>query len=490
MSPEIIAGRYRVERAAGRGGMGTVWLCRDEVLGRDVAVKEVGVFPGESVPDLARALREARSSAVLNHPHVVSVYDVVEADDQIWLVMEFVPGTTLAELIAREGRVDPARVAAIGAQVADGLAAAHARGTVHRDVKPGNVLVDGDTAKISDFGIARTDGDAQLTRSGLVTGTPLYFSPELARGEDATPASDVWALGATLYAAVEGTAPIADRGNAIATLTAIAGGRPALPEHAGFLRDAIGRMLDPDPQSRWSMADAAHALQRLHRQHRPPGTLETTAPVAAAIVPDDPGVVEPVTPPERQGVSARPVATSPRRRSRGPLLVAGAVVLLLAVIVTAVLLGRPDDSADVSAPGAPDSSRSPRAEKPDPTTSAPTEPETTATASAEPSVTPPAPAESAGSAEQTVVDYYALLPDDTEAAWEFLGPKAQDSAGGYGGYSGFWEGVDSVTVDGTRRDGDLVLVDLTYNGDDPETRQLVVTRAGDGWQISEDRGPL
>src|SRR6478736_6514480 len=268
MRHETIAGRYLVVRAVGRGGMGTVWLCHDTVLGREVAVKQVGVLPGESAPDLARALREARSSAGLNHPHVVSVYDAVEADDHIWLVMEYVPGEMLSQLIAREGRLEPERVAAIGAQIADGLVAAHARGTVHRDVKPGNVLIAGDTAKISDFGIARTYGGEQLTRSGLVMGTPLYFSPELARGADPSPAADVWALGATLYAAVEGVPPIADRGNAIATLSAIAETRPPHPEHAGFLTNAIGRMLDPDPSSRWAMVDAAQALRRLHEQHR------------------------------------------------------------------------------------------------------------------------------------------------------------------------------------------------------------------------------
>ena len=282
MAPEIIAGRYVVLRVVGRGGMGAVWLCRDELLGREVAVKQVGVLPGESVPDLARALREARSSAALRHPHVVSIFDAVEADDHIWLIMEYVSGETLSELIAREGRLDPERVAAIGAQVADGLAAAHARGTVHRDVKPGNVLITGDTAKISDFGIARTQGDDPLTRSGLVMGTPLYFSPELARGADPSSAADVWALGATLYTAVEGVPPIADRGNPIATLAAIAETRPPLPQHAGFLTNPIGRMLDPNPASRWSMVDAAHALRRLHDQHRPPGTRATTRPVAPA----------------------------------------------------------------------------------------------------------------------------------------------------------------------------------------------------------------
>ena len=481
MSPEIIAGRYRVERVAGRGGMGTVWLCHDEVLGRQVAVKQVGVFPGESAPDIARALREARSSAVLNHPHVVSVFDVVEADDHIWLVMEYVPGSTLSEIIKRDGRLDPARVAAIGAQVADGLAAAHARGTVHRDVKPGNVLVDGDHAKISDFGIARTDGDAQLTRSGLVTGTPLYFSPELARGADATPSSDVWALGATLYAAVEGKPPVGDRGNAIATLSAIAEGRPALPEHAGFLTDPIGRMLDPDPMSRWSMADAAHALQRLHERHRPAGTLETTAPNVRTAAPAESRPNTPV-------VAAAPAPG--RRRSRGPLVVAGLVLLLFAGIATAVLLGR-DDPTGTADPSATDSStpaaKSPRPTKTAPTTPAPSTPGTSApttTASSEPA--PPA----SGDAEQTVVDYYGLLPGDTKSAWEYLGPDAQASAGGYSRFAGFWSTIDSVAVEDTSTAGDVVRVDLVYNGSESETRELMVTQNGDGWQISEDLGPV
>src|SRR3712207_116691 len=134
MAPESIAGRYHVQRAIGRGGMGTVWLCTDEVLGRQVAVKQVGTLPGETTLDLARALREARSSAALNHRNVVSVYDAVEDGERIWLVMEYVPGRTLAETVAQDGPLDPLRAAWIGAQVADGLAAAHARGTIHRDV--------------------------------------------------------------------------------------------------------------------------------------------------------------------------------------------------------------------------------------------------------------------------------------------------------------------------------------------------------------------
>src|SRR3954447_157604 len=198
MQPDLIGGRYRVRSPIGRGGMGTVWLCRDEKLQRDVAVKQVGRLPGESMTDSARALREARSSAALSHRNVVTVFDVVEESDAIWLVMEYVPSRSLSEIIREDGPLDPAVVAQIGAQIADGLAAAHALGTVHRDVKPGNVLIREDgVPKISDFGIARNAADPALTQSGFVTGTPSYFSPELATGHAPSPAADVRALGAT-----------------------------------------------------------------------------------------------------------------------------------------------------------------------------------------------------------------------------------------------------------------------------------------------------
>ena len=218
MPPDLIAGRYRLEREIGRGGMGMVWLCRDERLDRDVADKQVGGLPGESSMHLARALREARHSAALNHPHVVAIFDAIEEGNAVWLIMEYVPSRTLSQIIRTDGALSPGRAARIGAQVADGLAAAHARGIVHRDVKPSNILVgEGDLAKISDFGIARAIDEEQLTRSGLVMGTPSYFSPEQARGEEPTPASDVWALGATLYAAVEGRPP-SDHPNAMGLL--------------------------------------------------------------------------------------------------------------------------------------------------------------------------------------------------------------------------------------------------------------------------------
>lgn len=465
MPPETIANRYRVLRSVGRGGMGEVWLCDDELLGRQVAVKQVGVLPGESVPDLARALREARSSAALNHRHVVSVYDAVETEDHIWLVMEYVPGSTLAELIAQEGRLDPARVATIGAQVADGLAAAHARGTVHRDVKPGNILVsDGDFAKISDFGIARTTGEAQLTRTDMVMGTPHYFSPQLARGADPTPADDVWALGATLYAAVEGVPPVEDRGNPIATLAAAADNHPPRAEHAGLLADAIGRMLDPDPASRWSMADAAHALERLHDQHPTVGTLPEAAPID-------------------------PVPAPPSRRRRWPLVAALVVLLLVGAAGIGLLQGRDEDptaSPDAREPSSTTSKKP--APEPTPTSTATVTETATESASASASASPPAPA--AGSAEDTVAEYYGLLPEDTEGAWEYLGEGARADAGGYDEFAGFWRTISDVSVEGTEVDGDIVTVELVYNGDESETRQLQVAESGDGWIISDDIGPV
>ena len=339
MQPELIGGRYRVESAIGKGGMGTVWLCRDETLHRNVAVKQVGLLPGESVTDSARALREARSTAALSHRNVVTVFDVVEESGHIWLVMEHVPGRSLSEIIKQDGPLDPGTVADIGAQVAAGLAAAHAAGTMHRDVKPGNVLIREDgVAKISDFGIARTHGDPALTQSGFLTGTPSYFSPELARGGDPGPGTDVWALGATLYAAVEGHSPYEQRSNPVAVLHEIAQDQPPHPQRAAFLEPALQRMMDRDPDSRWSMDDAAHVLSRLADEHKPEGTLVNTLPNAA------PAPVRDVAPEDSRTSATpskpRPSATPPkprpdagkRPRRRGParlVLVALALLLLI-----------------------------------------------------------------------------------------------------------------------------------------------------------------
>lgn len=262
--PTIVAGRYRIVRTLGRGGGGIVWLAHDEKLGREVALKRVA---GEADAEVlvTRGLREARTSATLAHEHVVRVYDAFEHEGSPWIVMEYVPGPSLADLIEGDRSLPAAKVALIGSQVATALAAAHRAGIIHRDVKPANVLLSDDSgrnAKLTDFGIARAEEDTALTKTGFVAGTAAYFSPELARGEDPSPASDVWALGATLYAAVEGRRPFRAEPNAVAQLHTIAREAPAAPIRAGVLAPVLRGMLERDPARRW---DAEHAAAELRR---------------------------------------------------------------------------------------------------------------------------------------------------------------------------------------------------------------------------------
>ena len=201
-----IGNRYRIDERIGAGAMGAVWRATDELLNRTVAVKELlAVPPGTSAADIEesrqRILREGRIGARLQHAHVISMFDVVVHEDRPWLVMEYLPSDSLATVVKTKGPLLPVRVADIGRQVADGLAAAHVAGVVHRDVKPGNVLIAPDgRVKLTDFGVSRAVDDVQLTRTGLIAGTPAFLAPEVAQGKEPTAASDVFALGATLYA--------------------------------------------------------------------------------------------------------------------------------------------------------------------------------------------------------------------------------------------------------------------------------------------------
>jgi serine/threonine protein kinase len=217
----VIAGRYSTEREIGRGGTGPVWLAHDEMLQRPVAMKRIGLLPGVDEFDRARAEREARISAQLQHHHVVQVYDVVVADDGVthWLVMEYVDGPSLAGHVKRHGPMTPEQARPVLAKVAEALLAAHQAGIVHRDVKPSNILLDENgTAKLTDFGIARAKADPQLTQTGLLTGSPAYLAPEVAGGETGDEGCDVWALGATAFHLLSGRAPYDVDGNVLGTL--------------------------------------------------------------------------------------------------------------------------------------------------------------------------------------------------------------------------------------------------------------------------------
>ena len=343
MEPDAIAGRYQVQRALGRGSMGIVWLCRDELLGFDVAIRQAATLAGQDAAALVQALREARFSEVLNHRNVVSIYNAVQDGDQAWLVMEYVPSRSVSRILAEDGPITPERAVWITAQVADGLAAAHARGTIHRDVKPGNVLVkDNELAKIGDFGICHTHGDPPPTPAVPVVKAP-YASPELARGEEPTPAADVWALGATLYEAVGGHPPYLEHPNPLAVVTPIAAAQSLPPEHAGFLTEPISRMLDPDPLSRWSMAYASDALHQLADEHPRRDTGKTTTAFAVpAGVPGAQITDAAVGEPDPLPVAAQDETWAGQSRSGpgdrdGRIAGAGRIVVLVALILLGLI---------------------------------------------------------------------------------------------------------------------------------------------------------
>jgi hypothetical protein len=270
----LIANRYALSAPLGRGGMGVVWRAQDAVLGREVAIKEV-VFPPtmpeqERRPARARVMREARAAARLNHPAAVTLYDVVQDQGVTFIVMELVNAPTLADLVREGGPLPAERVAEIGVQVAGALEAAHQAGIIHRDVKPGNVMVpERGTAKLADFGIASLQGDPQLTSTGLVIGSPAYMAPEQAKGEASGPPADFWALGATMFYAVEGEPPF-DRGTSIATLAAVVNDPPRRPERAGPLTALLTALLDKDPRSRPTGPALRAELGRLTTRPAPP----------------------------------------------------------------------------------------------------------------------------------------------------------------------------------------------------------------------------
>jgi hypothetical protein len=274
----VVAGRYRLISALGNGGMGTVWLAEDDILSRQVAVKEVsppvGMTEHERELLRERTLREARTAARLGHPNVVTIFDVVEDDGRPWIVMEFVPSRSLRDVVDAEGPLSAQQAAAVGLQILAALRAAHALGIMHRDVKPGNVLIAADgRAVLADFGIARTQDSTALTTSGVLVGSPSYIAPERARGERGGAASDLWSLGATLYALVEGR-PAYDRAGPLPTLMAVVNEDPDPPSRAGAMWPVIRGLLDHVPSRRLGPDEA----ERMLRQVAEAGGGSTTAP--------------------------------------------------------------------------------------------------------------------------------------------------------------------------------------------------------------------
>ncbi|HVW42027.1 MAG TPA: serine/threonine-protein kinase [Amycolatopsis sp.] len=414
----LLAGRYRLQSRLGAGAMGVVWLATDERLQRPVAVKQLWPGPAGSEESRQRAMREGRIAARLRHPHVITLHDVAEHNGQPVLVMEYLPSRSLAAVLAEQGALRPARVARIGAQAASALAAAHAAGIVHRDVKPGNLLAGEDgVVKIVDFGISHATGDISVTREGVVAGTPAYLAPEVAQGEQPSPDSDVYSLGSTLYAAAEGAPPFGEEAdNAIAVLHRVAAGEFPEPAHAGPLTPVLLAMLRPDPADRPTAAQVAAALEAVSegRELTPDALSPTGGRTQPVLSPGSPTV--PVTPPPRPAdtrLDSPPAVAEAHgwwaKSRRFVLPAAGVLVAILAVVVLFVVL-----------------TASPRS---GPATSA-------------------APAAGAVLADNTLLDtvsgYYALLPAQSASAWTRLGPALQsrDEAA----YTGYWSTVSRLTV--------------------------------------------
>ncbi|MGW4896460.1 ABC transporter substrate-binding protein [Kitasatospora sp. NPDC004240] len=282
---DLIAGRYRLVERIGQGGMGRVWRGTDrQLFDREVAIKEIIFPPGLDDEERATLLRrftgEARAAVSLHHPGIITIHDVVEHEGSPVIVMEFVRGQSLAAAIREQGRLPVRRVAEIGAVLLGALAEAHAAGIVHRDIKPDNVLLTRDRVVLTDFGIAYlSNATTKLSHSGLILGTPQYMPPEQLEGKRPTPANDLWALGATLYHAVEGRPPFDAEGlHALAIAVFVRPHRP--PTQAGPLAPLLEALLAKDPAERAGVAEAIELISVALRESdtRPAGAVTAVPP--------------------------------------------------------------------------------------------------------------------------------------------------------------------------------------------------------------------
>lgn len=422
----LVGGRYRLIKQIGVGSMGVVWLGNDEKLQRLVAIKQLLPPPGMTEQTRERAHREARIAARLHHPNAVTVYDVVEEDGLPWLVMEYVAARSVSTVLAEDGPLSASVVAKLGAQIASALAMAHQAGVVHRDVKPGNVLIaDDGTAKLADFGISRATGDVVLTATGLVSGTPAYLAPEVANGDEPTSASDVFSLGATLYAAYEGQPPFGFGENPLAQLRAVAEGRLRPPKHTGPLAAEIVSLMHLEPHRRPRAADVA-----------------TTMTVLAKSLAE----------PDRE--TERIVRAIRKRGRRWPapvrtlVLASVAGVAALAMVATgatAMMMGGHDAAPAAVAP-------------PAATSTGGSQPAATSTTphpvpSPSPTTTPNVTMVSSNDIGSFITNYYALFPDHITQAWGMLSAQYRNKVGGFGAFSGFYATIASARVPSVRIDG-------------------------------------
>ncbi|WP_067520833.1 serine/threonine-protein kinase [Alloactinosynnema sp. L-07] len=506
---QLVADRYRLLETIGSGAMGVVWRAKDERLGRIIAVKHLHVRTGlsEAQTDEARrrAMREARIAARLQHRNAIAMLDVAEQDGDPFLIMEFLASKSLSAVLAERGTLPPDQVAAIGSQVAAALAAAHAAGIVHRDVKPGNILLaDEGTVKITDFGISRALGDATITETGMLAGTPAYLAPEIARGKDPSHASDVFSLGATLYHAIEGSPPFGLNPNPLALLHAVAKGHVDPPRNGGSLTPTLMSLLRSEPAHRPTMAEAAttlaaptaplpmadpdtvdlrdsrlpelrmsdlHARTAVGVRSLDPRTPQRPVGVRTGPRPDPRGSFVPVeaTAPVRRVPTDRPAP--PPRRGVPVLVWILAAVLVLGGVVTFIVVNSDKGGAGTVA-----------------TQSSTTPPTTVSTTVAQ--------AEKVtnySAAGQKVIDYFGDATPD--ARWEMLGPNGKAAFADRAAFDAYWAKFQYVSsrqarVTGENPDGSvMVSVEVTgkaSSGDDVRKRTVKVILVGGQYFIDSD----
>jgi serine/threonine protein kinase len=543
----LVADRYLLEKLLGTGGMGVVWQAWDERLHRTVALKMLRTQPEltDSEREVAtnRAMREARITAGLHHPHAVTVFDVVEHEGQPCIVMQLIESTPLSVLLREHGTLTPHETAHIGAQVSSALAAAHKMRIVHRDVKPGNILITADgSAMISDFGISHALGDATITATGMVHGTPAYLAPEVARGQESSFASDVFSLGSTLYTMLEGTPPFGTDNNAIALLHKVARGDYPAPKHAGRLKPLLRSMLSADAKRRPAMQSVASRLSAMYegpyasaeselptvplgdtptavlavddraeataatREIGATAATERLAEAAASAAVPRPVRKRPSPPPVARPVGSRPSPPPlvepepepqpPRRRRTGALvgilLLAGILLLGGGVFLFGPLRQDAGNAGGPNPSATPTTTQTPDAATPTPETQSP-EPQPPPVAQT-PSP-PPAEEEAAEppppSAEQQIVDtitsYYAIVPGDLDSAWPMMTADYQvNHVGGRDAYGAFWGEIADVEItDVSASPPDGAQATLTYYFNDGSVVKEVTA-----YQLVDEGGVL
>ncbi|MDT8915912.1 serine/threonine-protein kinase [Amycolatopsis sp. PS_44_ISF1] len=521
-----VAGRYQLVELIGSGAMGMVWRGEDKILGRVVAVKELLMPVNQGEEKVAeaksRAMREARIAARLQHPNAISVFNVVEHEDRPWLIMEYLPSRSLSAKLHEDGPMTVDEVIPVAVQLAGVLAAAHRAGIVHRDVKPGNILLGEDgTVKVTDFGISRAVGDVTLTATGEISGTPAFLAPEAARGEEATFPSDVFALGATLYMAVEGAPPFGTADNAIALLYRVSSGEIIPPERAGRLEPLLLKLLELKPEDRPSMTEVLAELRELDGGVTPvatvpePLTLPRTKPVALAASASAAAAADSEAAGSKAGseaadseavgsgaagssaASAPPGSPGVDRRRR-PMILAGIGALLVVLAVVAIVLVNRNTSGNTAGPSP--SSSQPPASSPAPSPSespaTPTIPTTPPSSSSAPPTSSSAPPSSSANPSQTTVqalqNYFGLLPGNTDTGFTLLSKNFLAKRGQtLDSYKRYWRQFSGVSVSNVQQTGsDTLNADVTYirpgGGKETDPHHYRMVQEDGVWKIDSE----